>query len=184
MRNQRVSLQLLLCLAVAGSVAGDAHSQVLNAAMCPAGANFRLTTGFTTFPVFGGAGIPMLRHTLTDPDAVCNDGSPALMYIRPADAAYAGNMTPASSKWLIFLDGGGGCHDEDACLETRWCGFGGAVFDRAGKMSSLGAAQAIFAPGGIWTLAPVGLPITSPTTTRCWCTTAARTTGSVRRRRT
>lgn len=156
MRSFHPFLLAAVCFAGSALVSGRATAQPLNPAMCPAGAPFRLGTTFATF-FPGMAGIPMLRHTLADPDAVCNDGSPGVMYIRPANAAYGGNpIVNPSSKWLIFLDGGAACQNEDSCLGERWCGFGGQIFDRAGKMSSLGAAQAIQAPGGIWNLAPGG----------------------------
>jgi hypothetical protein len=59
-----------------------------------------------------------LRQTTIDrsvfPDALCNDGSAAIFYYRPAtDAA-------ASNKWVIELMGGGGCQTADQCAK-RWC---------------------------------------------------------------
>jgi hypothetical protein len=48
------------------------------------------------------------------PDAVCNDGSPAIFYFRPA--ANAAN----ANKWVIQLQGGGGCTTPAACAK-RWC---------------------------------------------------------------
>ncbi len=138
------------------AAAGPAAAQVLSPALCPVGSPFNLQPTFTQF-VAGQAGIPLLRRTinLVDfPDAHCNDGSAAVMYIRPANAAYGGNpIVNVSRKWVIFLDGGGGCRNADECLLDRWCGAGGAVFDRAGKMSSLGAFPAIRG-FGIFSLQP------------------------------
>lgn len=132
-------------------VPGLAAAQTLSQALCPAGSPFNLNPTFTPF---APPGIPLLRRTINVaqyPEARCNDGSPAVMYIRPANA---GNPTaPPSRKWLIFLDGGGGCHDADQCLLERWCGGGGRVFDRAGKMSSLNAPEAIRG-FGIFSLQP------------------------------
>lgn len=48
------------------------------------------------------------------PNALCNDGSPAVLYVRPASDPGAKN------KWLIHISGGGACGDGDACAE-RWC---------------------------------------------------------------
>lgn len=129
-------------------------AQPLRAALCPAGSVFDLRPpGLVSFAASGGAGIPLLRHTvdpLAHPEARCNDGSPAVFYIRPANAAFAGNPTVTEShKWLIFFDGGGGCRDADSCLLDRWCG-GNAFYERAGKMSSLLAPGAIREPGGIF----------------------------------
>ena len=96
-------------------------------------------------------GTPMLRSTLAGPDSRCNDGSPAVMYIRPALAHYSGPTLPAgvveNEKWLILFLGGGGCSDPDTCHD-RWCGLQG--YDRAGKMSTTGAYDAIFGLQGIF----------------------------------
>ncbi len=48
------------------------------------------------------------------PEAVCNDGSPAVFYI--------GRYTKDEdrNKWLIFLQGGGSCGNAQACAQ-RWC---------------------------------------------------------------
>ena len=120
--------------------------QPLVQALCPPGSPFNLQPTFTQF-LAGQAGIPLLRRTINVvdyPDALCNDGSAAVMYIRPANAGYNNNpITDPSRKWVIFLDGGGGCRDADDCLLTRWCSGGGEIFDRAGKMSSLAAPPAI-----------------------------------------
>jgi hypothetical protein len=106
--------------------------------------------------------IPLLRRTIDTalfPNARCNDGTPAVLYIRPAHAAYAGNpiVTP-SSQWIIFLDGGGGCRDAEACAIERWCGYGGQVFDRAGKMTS-GLAPDAIQGHGIFALDPPGAAV-------------------------
>jgi hypothetical protein len=57
------------------------------------------------------------RHVLDTalfPDALCNDGSAALFYFRPADdPAYA-------DKWVLELQGGGGCSSPELCAK-RWC---------------------------------------------------------------
>lgn len=48
------------------------------------------------------------------PSARCNDGTQAVFYVRPA-ATVAGR-----SRWMIQLQGGGGCHDAATCAK-RWC---------------------------------------------------------------
>jgi|CXWL01.1.fsa_nt_gi hypothetical protein len=113
-------------------------AQPLATVPCPAGSppiNLR-----PTFTPYGGNGIPLLRRTIDTalfPNAKCNDDSPAVMYIRPANAAFNNNpIVNPSSKWVIFTDGGGGCRSADACFEERWCSGSTAIFDRAGKMSS------------------------------------------------
>lgn len=151
--SRRRLVHLVVALA---ATAASASAQPLTPALCPAGSSFNPNPTLTPFPP-GGAGIPLLRHTLDPalhPAAKCNDGSQAVMYIRPAHAAYGGNpINEPSNKWLVFLDGGGGCHDADECLLTRWCGGGGRVFDRAGKMSAANAPPAI-AENGIFELQP------------------------------
>ncbi len=70
----------------------------------------------------GGAGgladgIEMQRVDIdaaTFPDAICNDGSGPVFYFRPA-------TDPGSAdRWVIQLQGGGGCHSGESCAE-RWC---------------------------------------------------------------
>eukprot|EP00026_Physarum_polycephalum_P004876 Phypoly_transcript_04900.p1 GENE.Phypoly_transcript_04900~~Phypoly_transcript_04900.p1 ORF type:complete len:383 (+),score=41.65 Phypoly_transcript_04900:775-1923(+) len=54
------------------------------------------------------------RVALTDlnPDAVCNDGSPATYFFRPGSGSGAG-------IWTIYLEGGGFCQDIPSC-QSRW----------------------------------------------------------------
>lgn len=106
-----------------------------------AGVNPDYTTRLPT--AAAGAANPMLKRTLTGANSRCNDGSPAIMYMRPAPAG-----SPNANKWIVFFDGGGGCADEDACLE-RFCSLSGDIIDVAGKMSSLGAPPAIDPPTGL-----------------------------------
>lgn len=62
-----------------------------------------------------GAGDDLHKVTLTDPDAVCNDGTPAVMYIRPSTG---GN---ASDQWVFYLQGGHNCGGFGECV-VRYCG--------------------------------------------------------------
>lgn len=48
------------------------------------------------------------------PDAICNDGSGAVFYVR----RYSNEAD--RNKWHIHLQGGGGCQDGQSCAE-RWC---------------------------------------------------------------
>lgn len=52
--------------------------------------------------------------TTVFPDALCNDGSPAVIYYRPYSGAQNRN------KWLINLHGGGSCTSGASCA-VRWC---------------------------------------------------------------
>lgn len=68
------------------------------------------------------------------PNAVCNDGSPGVMYIRPAPAGSADE-----DKWVVHLEGGAGAAGAGELLE-RWCGD--RYYD-ASKMSSSWAPDQI-----------------------------------------
>jgi hypothetical protein len=48
------------------------------------------------------------------PDALCNDGSPAVIYVRPAA------RREDADKWVLELMGGGACNTMGACAR-RWC---------------------------------------------------------------
>ncbi|GMU63793.1 MAG: hypothetical protein AMXMBFR36_00670 [Acidobacteriota bacterium] len=145
-------------LLVAGAFAGllSSHplpAQPLSPALCPPGSPFNLRPeGFA--PAIAGAPDNLARHTLdvaSYPDAICNDGSPAVAYLRPASPQCAAQpQRPECRRWILYFDGGGGCRDASDCLDTRWCSGGGRVFDRAGKMSSRGAWPAIRSLGGLF----------------------------------
>ncbi len=138
-----------VCLA---AVTGAASAQPLPAVCANGPVNYR-PYGQTQFtPAMSGT--PMLRHTLGGANSVCNDGSQAVMYVRPATAYYSGPQLPPAAvkneRWVIFFEGGGGCQDPDACL-ARWCHTPGTrVFERAAKMSTLGAYDATTGGSGIF----------------------------------
>lgn len=70
-----------------------------------------------TPPVGGGAAAEFQRATMDPaifPDALCNDGTPAILYFRP----YAGAAN--ENKWVINLHGGGACSSGPSCA-ARWC---------------------------------------------------------------
>lgn len=84
------------------------------------------------------AGNDLHRVTLDAAGAVCNDGSPAVFYVRAA--------TPGApdDRWVFYLQGGGGCSSYESCLE-RWCSLG-TSYD-ASKMSSAFTPQSIAGTG-------------------------------------
>jgi hypothetical protein len=53
----------------------------------------------------------------TFPDALCNDGTPAIVYVRPSLS------TAGRNKWVIQLMGGGACFTAASCA-SRWCSVG------------------------------------------------------------
>lgn len=76
-------------------------------------------------------GLWMHRATLSSADAVCNDGSPPVLYVRTAsDPTHA-------NDWVVHLMGGGACGTYEQCA-ARWCGEGSAD---AGDMSSVYAPE-------------------------------------------
>ena len=148
------SLRVLIAgaiLLLAASIAGAQNLQTLT---CPAGTGPHYAKPHVQEFLPGDVGTPLLRATLADPDAVCNDGTPAVMYIRPAytdltdywDNGSAVAPNPLAERWIIWLQGGGGCLDEESCLE-RWCSASGSATDHAGNMSTLGAYDAIHGTG-------------------------------------
>ena len=62
--------------------------------------------------------------------AVCNDFSHAIYYMK---------SSPGSSKWVIYLEGGGGCSTSAECNQ-RWIGQGGR---NRPLMSSLGYPESV-----------------------------------------
>jgi hypothetical protein len=80
-------------------------------------------------------GSDLHRVTLSDyPEAKCNDGSPAIMYVRRASAP------AAETSWIVFLQFGGACQNWEICRD-RWCG-NETSYDAA-KMSSRFAPEAM-----------------------------------------
>jgi hypothetical protein len=143
-------------LAAVSAACGLAQAQPLPATCSGAPVTYR-PYGMSEFtPAM--VGTPMLRHTLAGANSRCNDGSQAVMYVRPANAYYSGPQLPAAARkperWVIYFEGGGGCQDPDACL-ARWCSSPGTrVFERAAKMSTLGAFDATGGGSGIFSRNP------------------------------
>ena len=81
------------------------------------------------------------------PNAICNDGSPAIMYVRRA--ANVQNL----NKWVIHLKGGGSCKTYQDCLD-RWTHnapsshFGGNVMS-SDTSGAVGGGPVYVAPPGI-----------------------------------
>jgi hypothetical protein len=69
------------------------------------------------------------------PDALCNDGTTAVMYYRPFSGA------ANEQRWVIQLQGGGGCSREQSCAD-RWCQVG-TNFSMTGMTSSVAPEAAI-----------------------------------------
>ncbi|MEX1362256.1 MAG: pectin acetylesterase-family hydrolase [Nannocystaceae bacterium] len=76
-----------------------------------------------------------------DPLATCSDGTPGVFYGR----AGSGNDV---DRWVIHLQGGGGCDDETSCQE-RWCGQQG-IYDAAQMSNDWDADGTIDRPLDMW----------------------------------
>jgi hypothetical protein len=66
--------------------------------------------------------------TTTYPEAVCGDGSPGVIEVRPGSGVGA-------NRWLIWFKGGSGCQDQAVCAK-RWCGNQSGSTYRADIMST------------------------------------------------
>ena len=60
---------------------------------------------------------PQMLHVnlASTPNAVCNDGTAAHFLFRPGYGA-------AASRWVIYLEGGGECHDQPTCMTRQTTG--------------------------------------------------------------
>lgn len=79
-----------------------------------------------TYPNQLAQGDELQRYTLRDPQAVCNDGTPGVLYVRAA------TNPELADVWQLHVQGGGACSGWASCAE-RWCGIG--YYDSS-KMSS------------------------------------------------
>ena len=84
-----------------------------------------------------GPGTDLHRYTLQAGDAVCNDGSPAVLFVRTAtDVSH-------QNDWVMHLQGGGSCNTHEECAQ-RWCG---SDYYDASKMSSNWAPESVVGRG-------------------------------------
>ena len=95
-----------------------------------------LTEAFSCTPDLDGSGVAsgsdLMKVTLNSENALCNDGSPAVMFVRRA-------ATVADEQnWVFHLQGGGGCGGSDC--EKRWC-------ERNEKMTSVRAPEGMLEKG-------------------------------------
>ncbi len=106
------------------SGAGWVHEGVVFCTQLPAGQAPLISEALSCGTLASAGGLapgnqaqPLQRHTLDlarFPDAQCNDGTAAVIYFRP----YSGAAN--RDKWVLQLQGGGGCGTGDACA-ARWC---------------------------------------------------------------
>ncbi len=98
---------LAAAVLILGSSALHAQSPIDTTILCPRsnGAG-SLQPGHVLFKVD--------IDTTVFPDAICNDGTGAILYVRRASTA------ADRDKWHIYLQGGGACNTYEGCSD-RWC---------------------------------------------------------------
>ncbi len=107
--------------------------------------NFSVTSPCAPNPGAAGlinAGTVLSRVDLDaahHPDAVCNDGTPGVFYVRRGTGA-------GLHRWVLFIEGGGSCSSADACAK-RWCSIDTAF--GAMKMSNRWVPEKGIGGGGI-----------------------------------
>ncbi len=147
LRIAALLLTTLSPLPASAQIAASPAAPALNAAFCPAGlppTSARAWSG--ELPAWGGSSRPLLRVYLPKP-AVCNDGSPAVIYVRPAPANLPnGSPNPLRNAWQIHLKGGGTCRSFAEC-QARFCMAPGRQTNKPGLMSSRGYPAAIEGTG-------------------------------------
>ena len=79
--------------------------------------------GRQPYRVNTATGGDLRRVVLTGATAICNDGSPAEMYVRAARAGANEPDGPSANRWVIHFRGGSHCSTFEDCA-TRWCGIG------------------------------------------------------------
>ncbi len=139
MMSHEIRNLIWLILLTGGVVCGQTVPNIRETAYCPNYPSGKppLTPPATT------AG-ELRKVVLNAPGAVCNDGSPAIMYVRAARAGATELDGPSANRWVIHFEGGSGCDTFEDC-GVRWCGIG---FYTAEKMSTLPARDAA-GPGGL-----------------------------------
>lgn len=132
----------LLLLLTAGALSAQPALNDFKSCPNPGGGPARVNQpGF--HPSHIPRGSDLVKVTLTAPEALCNDGSPAVMYVRRSTVGARDALGPVDNKWIIHLQEGGGCFTYEECF-ARWCGTG--YYD-ASKMSTKWAPPTMAAPG-------------------------------------
>jgi uncharacterized protein (TIGR03437 family) len=140
--------KLTLTVVTAVMLSAQVSLSELNFCPTPTGRPARVSAP-DFYPAHVPKGTDLVKVTLNAPEAVCNDGSPAIMYVRRSVAGARDSMGPVDNKWIIHNQEGGACNDYAQCLE-RWCGTG---FYDASKMSSK-YAPATMGGAGIFSRVP------------------------------
>lgn len=130
----KMLLRLVIGFGLAGAAFGQLAPNIKDTRFCP-----NTPTGRPAVSLNDSGSGPMRRIVLNAPGAVCNDGTPALMYVRAARAGATEPDGPSANRWVIHFEGGGGCTTFEDCV-ARWCGVG---FYTAHQMSSTWEGETI-----------------------------------------
>src|SRR6185295_3315297 len=87
----------------------------------------------------------MRKVVINSPGAICNDGTPAVMFVRAARAGATEPDGPSANRWLIHFLGGSFCSSFEDCA-ARWCGIG----RWKGTLMSTTWDEDFRSPGGIF----------------------------------
>ncbi|MFN7925560.1 MAG: pectin acetylesterase-family hydrolase [Bryobacteraceae bacterium] len=108
-----------LSLALATAAAALAQTpNIKDAISCP-----NSPDGRQPYRVSTNTGGNLRKVVLTGTNAICNDGSPAVMYVSAARPGATEPDGPSANRWIIHFSGGSHCTDFEECA-TRWCGIG------------------------------------------------------------
>ena len=157
---RRIAIWVVFSVVATGMATVQAHAQIavgleaplLNANFCanslPPTSHADWDGELEEWTAGTGAGRAMVEVSLNAfPDAICNDGSAAKIYVRPAPETLPnGQNNPWRSSFHIHLKGGGTCRSFSEC-RARFCAAPGAVTNKPGLMSSLGWPGAIRGTG-------------------------------------
>lgn len=141
-------IKRLVLIGLAACATEDIDETAVEAAVGPPDIGTVLTCGNAGTAGGLALGSQLQRFTINTtafPLARCNDGTPAVFYVRPA--ATAANQ----NKWVIQLQGGGSCRTPEECAD-RWCSQNTRFGSR--QMSSALAPAAIDGQGILFRGAP------------------------------
>lgn len=111
-------LTVLFLLAAASTAAAQTVPNIKDVLSCPNSAD-----GRQPYRVNTQTSGHLRKIVLNAPNAVCNDGSQAAIYVRSAREGATEPDGPSANRWLIHFLGGSSCDTYEEC-GTRWCGIG------------------------------------------------------------
>ena len=100
------------CLAVIATVAAAAQTipNIRDALSCP-----NSPDGRQPYRVRALSSGDLRKIVINSPVAVCNDGTPAVMYVRSARQGASEPDGPSANRWIIHFLGGSSCSSFEEC---------------------------------------------------------------------